>query len=162
MRKYIITIFTALIPINAAAQTPVDLRVIKYNLIFEFDKKSQKIMSRLDNNSSIDLNIRKDSTPSSLLALGVKFSAFEDNVELKRFPLFFSIGSNADIVSVPAHGSLNGSISLDIFMKGYCEVLAKNPILIFWSYSSQSGEYKLLPTDGAFRLTKNDVICNAN
>ena len=80
MRKYIITIFTALIPINAAAQTPVDLRVIKYNLIFEFDKKSQKIMSRLDNNSSIDLNIRKDSTPSSLLALGVKFSAFEDNV----------------------------------------------------------------------------------
>lgn len=150
-----------LIAVTAAHATGSS-QIIKYDLKIGYDKAAQKIKTSLQNLSKIDITIRKDAIPSSLYIRGVKIFAFEDSENLKRIPVYYPMGSNSELLTVAAGGTLTGYLDLSNLMKNHCEILKNNSILIFWNYSSQAGEfgeYLLLPTDGVFRITKNDISC---
>ena len=160
MKKYLLSAFTLAIAINCgASESP---RIVQYDLKVSFDKAAQKINTSLQNQSEIDINIRKDSTPFSLFIKGIKIFAFEDSKNLDRIPIYYPIGSNPQLLTIPAKEFLTGQLDLKSLMKNHCEILKKNSILIFWNYSAQAGEfgeYLLLPTDGVLRITRDDVIC---
>lgn len=137
--------------------------IVPYTLHIGFNKAEQWVDIRLQNQSPTLLKIRKDAAPFSLLIRGLKLSVFEESVELKRVPVYYPIGSNAEWLDIPPKGLLNGHLTLAHFLKDHCKTLSAHPMLVFWSYSARAeedGEYLLLPSDGVFRVSKSDVVCD--
>jgi hypothetical protein len=163
MTKYIfwVSIFLlCCITQNIANADSIHTKVAEYNLILNFDKIHQKIIARLHNQSNINLHIHKDASPLSLLLSGAKLAAFEDSPDLKRIPIYYSIGSNRDVIKISAGEINEDEEDLEgVFGKRYCDIFKNNSILVFWSYSARSDEYILPPSEGVFRISKNDVNC---
>lgn len=115
-------------------------------------------MTKLNNKSDVELKIRKDALPSSLLVRGIRLNAFFDK-DLDRAELLLPIGSNQAEVTIPAFGLLMGEINLNNLLKNGCNALKKSSILIFWEYSAKSGEDILESKNGVIRVSHDHLEC---
>ena len=163
MKKSILLL--AALAFNTSATAGLDRAsaIVPYTLHLGFNKAERHVEIRLQNQSPTLLKIRKDAAPFSLLIRGLKLSVFEESAELKRVPVYYPMGCNAEWLDIPPQGLLHGHLTLAHFLKDHCKTLAAHPILVFWSYSARAGEdgeYLLLPSDGVFRVSKSDVVCN--
>ena len=144
-----------------ASAHKIESGIIKYTLNFQFDKDHQEIVSSFCNKMPIELHIREDASPLSFLLRGAQFSVFEDTVELKRIPIMYNLGEKRlQYFGIPADECIEERKKIwYMFGEKYCGILKRNSVLIFWKYSSESDGYSLLPSDGVFRISQNDVKC---
>jgi len=132
---------------------------IKYSLSLSFDVSRQKIVAQLHNNSDKDLQIQNGLSTISLFYNRIKLFAFEDSENLSRIPLRFNIESDPSHILIKSNENYEGIINLLSSPKYYCQILDKNPIIIFWIYSYHNTEFYFFPKTGVFRLEKSDVKC---
>jgi len=159
--KYFVGFLFSLLTVVASAEI-IKRRnsvAISYTLNLSFDKDRQKITARFYNKSAMDLQIQKNSDSSSFFAGRIKLFAFQDNEDLSRLPSYFSIDSDPDLISIRTNEYFEKEIRLEDSGKNYCDILNKNPILIFWSYSYHDDRYTLFPEVGVFRIKRSDMDC---
>ena len=159
MIKTLLLVFLAIFSEKAICRDSTT--VVNYEVIMTYEKNEKKINITLKNKSKIELYIREDATPFSLLSRGANFSAFEE-ITLKRIPIYRPIGSNPKIINVSPNAEIVRFIEIEHLIKNHCQALKENSILVFWSYSAragESGENILLPSDGVFRIDKSSQSC---
>lgn len=129
---------------------------VDYNLTLSVERG--RLITKLSNNSDIELKIRSDALPSSLLVRGIRLNAFFEK-DLTRAELLLPIGSNQAEVTIPSFGLLIGEINLNNLIKDSCEALRKSSILIFWEYSARSGDNILRSKNGVIRVSDDHLEC---
>jgi len=161
LMKYLIGFVFFLLTVVAFADDTRqhDATVIDYTLNISFSKERQKIIARLHNKSVADLQIHRNSNPSSFFSERIKLFAFQDSEDLSRLPSYFSINPDSDLISIKANDYFEKEIGLGNSRNSYCSILNKGPILVFWFYSYHNDKYTLFPSVGVFRIKKVDVNC---
>jgi len=164
--KYLIALASLLLANGACAENSEQTNPVKieYALSLNFDRNQQKIIINFHNKSSIDLHIRRDFSPFSLLLGGISLSAFNDSDTLLPVPAYYATGHDSRTITILANKHYKEGITLDSFIlkKDYCNILNINPILILWSYSYYGDDYTLHPKEGVFRIKKSDIKCESN
>lgn len=162
MKSLIIIFFFFLASASAAitdGERLLTSNIIKYSLQISYDREKNSIVSRIQNQSPVTIFLREDSTPASLFIRGINYSAFSDSEDLRRISLVRPVGSNEREIPIASGDFLAEELKLNEFVVGYCDALKTSPILFFWIYSAKSKDYVLLPSDGVFRVKKEDVDC---
>jgi len=163
MRYLLIPALSLLLLANSSFATPPNKKppeVIKYTLELVFDKEHQKIKAIFHNKSAIDFRIRRDFSPFSILFGGINLSLFTESKNLTPLQIDYMTGEDTTQILIPANKYHEEYIYISEFPKKYCDTLATNSILVFWSYFFSNENYILEPTEGALRINRSNVECN--